>query len=186
MADLNCAQCQRLIHDDEPREVVESGTLCMNCYDQLRRVVEDHLGQFTRDVNYPVGFAANLAGALVGAAIYAASVAFSGVDFALVALAIPWIGVFLMDKAIGVKRTRALQLMTVGISTVMFGFSRVLTAWIFINQNAEAWGIDPVPLADLPFVAIPLLIEIAGPLDLLWLGIIVYSAWRRVQPIQVR
>ena len=186
MSDLNCVQCQRLIHDDEPREVVDSGTLCMNCYAQLRRVVEDHVGQFTRDVNYPLGFAANLAGATAGAAIYAASVALSGIDFALVAIAIPWLGVMAMDKLIGVKRTRAIQLMTVGISTVMFFFSRVLTVWIYVNQNAEEFGIEAFPLADLPFVAIPLLIETFDPLDLLWVGIIVYSAWRRTQPIQLR
>ena len=68
----------------------------------------------------------------------------------------------------------------------MFATSRVLTAWIYINQHTDELGIDSFPLADLPFVAIPLLIETAGAMDLLWLGIIVYSAWRRVQPIQVR
>ena len=182
MADLNCAQCQRLIHDDEPRQEVDSGTLCMNCYQQLRQVVQDHFDELGSNVNWPLAFGANVAGAFVGAGIYAASVAFSGIDFALVALAIPWIGVWVMDRVAGVKRNVALQVMTAGISTVMFAVSRVLTSWIVINQNADEWGIEPIALAELPFVGIPLLIETADPLDLLWLGIIVYSAWRRVQP----
>lgn len=186
MSDTPCAQCQTPIPAGEPSMTVDAGTLCMPCYDALRAEVQRQVQALTSNINYPLAFAGNAAGAAVGAGIYAASVALSGWDIALVAIAIPWLGVRAQALVIGPKRSQALQVMTIALSLGFFAISRVLTAWMVFNDMAAEQGMETIPLAMLPLASIDLLFAIAQPLDLLWVGIVAYEAWRLSKPYQIR
>ena len=186
MSERPCAQCQQPILAGDPSMQVDAGELCMPCYDALRAEVQRQIDELSSNINYPLALAANGAGSLAGAAIYAASVALSGWDIALVAIAIPWLGVRAQAMAIGPKRSQALQIMTIALSLGFFAVSRVLTAWMIFNDMASEQGLEEIPLALLPFASIDLLFAIAQPLDLLWVGIVAYEAWRLSKPYQTR
>ncbi|HJN77880.1 MAG TPA: hypothetical protein QGF58_28445 [Myxococcota bacterium] len=158
MTEANCVQCQRLLHADEARHAVDAGLLCANCYTALRDEVERQLGEIQSGINYPLAFIAHGFGAGIGAALYVASIVLSGWDIAIVAIAMPWIGTKLHQKAIGFKRSTGLVIMAVGISLPLFAVTRLLM-----------WGGD---------------MSMFDPLDLLWVGIIAYEAWRQNKPLR--
>lgn len=157
-ADLHCNQCQRLIHADEPRHAIDAGALCANCYGQLRQEVERQLDDIESGINYPVAFVVHSLGAGVGAVLYVASILLSGWDVAIVAIGMPWIGTWAHQKAIGFKRSTALAVMAVTISLGLFAAIRLLL------MDASASTFDFI--------------------DIFWVGLIGYEAWRRNKPLR--
>ena len=155
---LQCAQCQRVLHDDEGRHEIDAGVLCVNCYAALRGEVERQLGELESGINYPLAFVVHGVGSSIGAALYIASIFLSGWDIALVAIAMPWIGTKLQNKVIGVKRAQPLAIMAVALNLGLFGLTRFLM-----------WGGD---------------VSMFEALDLLWVGIIAYEAWRLNKPLR--
>ncbi len=171
-----CARCQADIGPDERATPLTDGNIvCPACTTVLMRDMIERMGQ---GVNLPLATTTYAMGAGIGAAIYAGSVAWSGWDVALVAIAIPMIGLKLMDRLQGPKRGLDLQAMAVTVSLLMFAFSRVLTAWIVVNNQAEAAGQATLSLLQLPGLWWPLLTAAVDWLDLLWIGLVTVTAWR--------
>lgn len=158
MTEAQCAQCQRILHQDEARHALDEGLLCANCYRALRDEVERQLGEMESGINYPLAFVVHGVGSSIGAALYIASILLSGWDVALVAIAMPWIGTKLQNKVIGVKRAQPLAIMAVALNLGLFGATRFLM-----------WGGD---------------VSMFEFFDLLWVGIIAYEAWRLNKPLQ--
>ena len=172
----SCARCQSEIGPDERATPLTDGNIvCPACTTVLMR---DMIERMRQDVNLPLAAALYAVGAAVGAAIYAGSVAWSGWDVALVAIAIPMLGLKLMDRLMEPKRGLELQAMAVTVSLLMFTVSRVLTAWIVVNDQAEAAGEATLSLLQLPGLWWPLLTAAVDWLDLLWVGLVGVTAWR--------
>ena len=173
-----CSVCTSEIGAEErATPLMPDGVACPTC---TRLLLQESIQRMSSNIHRPVAAIGYLVGGAVGAALYAASVAYSGWDIALVAIAIPWLGVRAMDRLQGVKRGLELQAMAVTLSTLLFGFSRVLTSWILYNQLAKDAGEPALTLLQLPEVAPALLAATLSTMDLLWVGIVAYFAWRGV------
>ena len=175
----SCGVCHREIGAEERASPLTNGQLaCPSC---TRELMSYAVESMTTDVRLPLCALGYAVGGTAGAALYAASVAYSGLDIALVAIAIPWLGVRAMDRLAGAKRGLELQAMAVTVSLMLFLFSRVLTGWLMLNSMAQEVGEATIPLLQLPELAGPILAASMGWMDLLWVGIVAVFAFRGTQ-----
>lgn len=185
-ADLRCAECNTLISPGQDHETTGDGAFCRPCFDKLTSQLEQVLADQGRDINYAGALAGALAGAAIGILAWWGFTVLTKIAFGLVAVVIGVAvgkGVVMLS---GGKRHRNLQILATLVSTGAFFYASYLVNRTFILKALAEEGRELV----LPFLPDPLLFfEVVklgfGAMDLVFLAIVVYEAWKIPAPLKL-
>lgn len=185
MSTVQCMQCERALDADEPRHEVEGGVFCAECYDALRGVVARAIAAQSEGINYPMSALGGALGGLAGALVWWGFTVATNIAFGLVAVVIGYAVGHGVLRLGGHKRGQGLQILSVGIALVSFLFATYLVNWSYANQAMEANHMSSLPLVLPVEVIIDLMKAGFNPMDLLFLGIVLYEAWRIPAPLRL-
>ncbi len=184
--EVNCAECGVVLAVGQDREEVEGKFFCRPCFDDLRVQVRVVLGSQGENINYPMAVVGALLGAVMGGLVWWGFTVITEIGFGLVAVVIG----FTVAKGAcffsGNKRSSGLQGLSVAVSGIAFFWASYLVKRTFILRAYAQKGQEVV----LPWLPSPdLLVAVVGVdfgvMDLVFLGIVVYEAWKIPAPIRM-
>jgi hypothetical protein len=184
--EVSCAECNRLLTNEEDREVTEGGVFCRSCFDSLKAQIEEALEEQSKNINYPMAIAGGVAGGILGVLVWWGFVVVTEIAFGLVAVVIGYTvakGVILLS---GGKRSQELQIIAVCISIGSFFYACYLVNRTFIqNYLADEGERVILPLLPNPDLFLEVLKTGFGIMDIVFLAIVVWQAWRLSAPIKL-
>ena len=183
---VNCAECGLQLADGQERQQTEDAVFCRPCFERLTLEVDRAIAVQGQDVNYTMAFVGGLAGAALGAAAWWGFTVLTNIAFGLVAVVIA----FAVGKGVtmlsGGKRHLNLQIMSVAISFLAFVYASFLVNRTFILRFlAEEGQEGAINLLPSPDVFYEVVIAGAGVMDLVFLAIVLYQAWKIPAPYQL-
>lgn len=184
--EARCAECGTLLAPGADRVTTDEAVFCRRCYAELAAQLDRVVAEQGEGIDYPMAVAGGLGGAVAGVLVWWGFTVVTGIAFGLVAIVIGIAvgkGVLILS---GGKRHLNLQLLSVGISTAAFFYASYLVNRTFV-QRAWAEQDETVLLPLLP--GPELFVEIVGLgfgiMDLVFLAIVVYEAWRMPAPVKL-
>jgi hypothetical protein len=184
--EIRCAQCSTTLGEGRERLTAGGGTFCRPCYNNLREQVRQAVEAQTQDINYPLAVIGAVLGGAVGVVAWWGFTVVSGIAFGLVAIVI---GVAVAKGATilaGNKRSQGLQILSVIVSTIGFFYATYLVNRTFILRAAiEEGEALTLPLLPSPELFYEVVAVGFGIMDLVFLGIVVYEAWKIPAPPQL-
>jgi len=185
-AEVRCAECGVVLEEGRDREVTADATFCRACFDSLSSQLQQLVAGQGTDINYGGAFAGALLGAAAGVLVWWGFTVVTSIAFGLVAVVIGVAvgkGVVMMS---GGKRHLNLQILSVAVSAIAFVYASYLVNRTFITRALAEEGQEVA----LPFVPDPgLLFEVVrmgfGLMDVVFLAIVIYEAWKIPAPIDL-
>lgn len=181
---VQCAECGTTLIEGQDRERTDDAVFCRPCFEKLTHQVGQAIEAQGRDINYSMALVGGLAGAALGAAVWWGFTVLTNIAFGLVAVVIG----FAVGKGVtllaGNKRHRNLQLMSCVIAVAGFAYASFLVNRTFILKALAEQG-QEIKIGFLPNPELLYRVITAGasPMDLLFLGIVVYQAWKIPAPL---
>jgi hypothetical protein len=186
VADLRCAECEKSFDDDRGPVVTDAGSFCQGCFDSLSAQLQSVMDQQGAEINWPMAFVGGLAGAVLGVVTWWGFTAVTNIAFGLVAIVIGYAvgnGVRMLS---GNKRSMGLQIMSVSIASLAFFYATYLVNRTFIIQGyAEQGETIVLPLLPDPTLLFEVIKIGFGIMDVVFLGIVIFEAWRRPAPMKL-
>ncbi len=183
---VRCNECQTSIAAGQDYEMTEDGAFCRPCYDALRRQVIEVVDSQSQEINYPTAFVAGVAGAVLGGLVWWGFTMMTQIAFGFVAIVIGWAvgrGVIIGS---GGKRGRGLQVLSVLVSAVAYFYaSYLVTRSLVLRAMAERGESISLPLLPDLHQFYTVLSLSFGMMDLIFLGIVLFEAWRQPAPIRL-
>ena len=184
--EVRCAECGTFLQEGQDREVTDDGVFCRHCFLALTAQVQQVVAAQGEDVNYPAAALGGLAGAGVGVLAWWGFTVLTNIAFGLVAVVI---GVAVgkgVVMASGNKRHRNLQVLSVLVSVAGFFYATYLVNRTFIlRAYAEKGEALVLPLLPEPALFLQVVGVGFGLMDLVFLAIAVYEAWRIPAPLKL-
>ena len=184
-AEVRCAECHTLLAPGQDREETSSGVFCRVCYDNLAGQVHSVVSAQGEGINYPLALVGGLAGGVAGATAWWGFTVVTNISFGLIAIIIG----IAVGKGIVMatgKRAVSLQVMSVTISVCSYFAATYMVIRSFVNESPEMVEAG-ITLPLVPDLA--LAIEVIGSgfemFDLIFLGIVVWEAWRVTAPLSL-
>lgn len=182
-----CSQCGMTIHEGMDHQKTDDAVFCRPCFDKLSAELQHAVAAQSTDVNYAMGLVGGVLGGALGALVWWGFTIVTNIALGLVAVVIGIAvgkGVILLS---GNKRHLNLQIMAVVISFLSFVYASFLVNRSFIQAALEAEG-TPFEIPLLPSTEMFLEVVKAGfsPIDLLFLGIVIYQAWKIPAPLAIQ
>ncbi len=181
-----CARCDRPLTADD-RVAAGGKSFCRACYETLRLQLETAIQEMSTDINYPAAAVGALLGGAAGAVLWWGFTAVTHVAFGLVAVVIGFLVGQGTVRFAGGKRSRGLQLLAVGVALASFAVATYLVNMTFINQalakQGEARRIPFPPTSG--HMAFAVLAAGFGLMDLVFLAITLWQAWRIPMPLRL-
>jgi hypothetical protein len=185
-AQEQCAECRMPFAAGQERVKTDDAQFCRSCFDRLSFELQQAVAAQGEDINYAGATLGALLGAAVGVVAWWGFTVLTGIAFGLVAVVIGMAvsrGVILLS---GGKRHRNLQVLSVVVSIAAFGYASYLVNRSFIMkamaEKGEEAALPLVPSLELLFRVVSVSF---GVMDLVFLAIVVYEAWRIPAPIQL-
>jgi hypothetical protein len=184
--EVRCAECGTVLFEGQDRQTTDGGTFCRSCFERLTSQVHQAIAAQGTDVNYSMALTGGLAGAVVGVAAWWGFTVLTEYALGLVAVVIG----FTVGKGVtllaGGKRHRNLQIMSVAIAGPSFFYASYLVNRTFVLKYYAAQGESVVlPLVPAPDLFLNLVMTNFGIMDLVFLAIVVYEAWRIPAPFKL-
>jgi hypothetical protein len=136
-------------------------------------------------VNYPLSTLGGLLGGAVGVLAWWGFTVMTKISFGLVAVVIGYAVGHGVLRIGGYRRAVGLQVISATIAALSFVTASFLVTRSFYNISAVEQGFELLPLVP----PLPVLIEVlkmgGSPMDLLYLGIVLYEAWRIPAPMRL-
>lgn len=184
--EVRCAECHTVLREGQDREVTDDGVFCRPCFNNLTAELGQALVTQGTDVNYPAALLGGVLGGAAGAAVWWGFTVVTNIAFGLVAVVI---GVAVGKGTVllsGNKRHLNLQLLSVLVSLVAFFYATFLVNRTFIQQafakRGETLIIPFLPEPDQFFRVVTAGFDF---MDLVFLAIVVWEAWKIPAPIQL-
>lgn len=184
--EVHCAECNTLLVEGQDRVVTDDGVFCRPCYNNLTAQLQQVLAAQGADINYPGALVGALLGAAAGVLLWWGFTVVTKIAFGLVAVVIGVAvgkGVVLMS---GGKRHFNLQILSVLVSVAAFVYASYLVNRTLIQrtmaERGEPMALPLVPAPDLFFQVFKVGF---GIMDVVFLAIVVYEAWRIPAPIRL-
>jgi hypothetical protein len=179
-----CAQCSKELASYD--SVSSGGRLfCQSCYASLRSELEATVAAMSADVNYPQAIIGALLGGIVGVLAWWGFTVLTKVAFGLVAVAIGFLVGFGTVRFAGGKRSAGLQAVSIVVAATSYVAATYLVNMTFINRALAEQG-ETFRVA-FPPQSLDVLYRVVaadfGVMDLVFLAIIVYEAWKIPRPI---
>lgn len=179
-----CAQCSRAL---SPEDRVASGDklFCRSCYASLRAELEQAISTMSSNVNYVNASLGAILGGTLGAVVWWGFTALTHVALGLLAIAIGFLTGIGAVKFAGDKRSQGLQAISVATALASYVLATYLVNMTFINKAlAERGAVGRVQFppqnTDLFYSVVS---ADLGIMDLVFLAIVVYQAWKIPRPL---
>ena len=170
-----CGLCGVTITEQPPR-IVNGSPTCVACVGQLERELA---AQRAGASVYPVAIAAGLAGALIGAAVWAGIAVAAQFEVGYVAVLVGFLAGFGVKLGARTARGPALQVLAAGLAVIGLLAAKYMTLAYMFRDLASAEGVTLGWFDGLITSAFPeYLSETASPFDLLWIILAVSAAYR--------
>lgn len=179
-----CAQCGRSLG---PGDRVAAGDklFCRSCYASLRAELQQAVGEMSSGINYVNGAIGAVLGGAAGALLWWGFTVVTKISLGLVALAIGFFAGLGAVKFAGGKRSGALQAISIGAALASYLVASYLVNMTFANQALAKQG-DAFRVA-FPPQSLDLFVRVLslgfGMMDLVFLAIVVYEAWKIPKPL---
>jgi hypothetical protein len=175
-----------LLAPEQDRVATDDGTFCRPCFDGLTAQLHDVLAAQGREVSYGLAAMGGLAGAALGVLAWWGFTALTKVAFGLVAIVIGIAVAKGVNLGAGPKRHRNLQILAVAIAVAAFAYASYLVNRTFLHEYFAEQGVETV----LPWLPDPALFSRVlrasfDVFDLVFLGIVVWEAWRLTAPAKL-
>jgi hypothetical protein len=179
-----CAQCSKLLTPDDR---VEAGgkVFCRSCYAELRTQLEAVVESMSSGIHYPNAMLGAVLGGAAGALVWWGFTAIAKVSLGLIAIGIGFSVGWSTVRFAGGKRSGGLQAISVIVAALSYLVATYLVNMTFINRslagqgNAFRVGFPPQSLA----MAWQVLHAGFDVMDVVFLAIVVYEAWKIPRPI---
>lgn len=184
--EVRCAECGTFLREGQDREVTDDGVFCRHCFTALTVQLQQVVAAQGADVNYAAAALGGLAGAVIGVLAWWGFTVLTHVAFGLVAIVI---GVAVgkgVVMASGNKHHRNLQVLSVIVSVAGFFYATYLVNRTFIlRAYADKGEAVALPLLPEPGLFFGVVAAGFGLMDLVFLAIVVYEAWRIPAPLKL-
>jgi hypothetical protein len=180
----SCAQCGRTITAID-RVAAGDRVFCRSCYASLRAELEQVARAMSSDIHYGNAAAGALLGGAAGVLLWWGFTVLTQISFGLVALAIGFLVGYGTVRFAGGKRSAELQALSVSVSLVSFFCASYLVNMTFINRALARQG-DHFRIVfppDSVEAAYRVLAVNFGLMDVVFLAIVLYQAWKIPRPI---
>ena len=183
---VRCAECGTLLSEGQDRETTDDSVFCRPCFNNLTAQLQQAVAVQGQDINYSMAAVGGLLGAAIGVLAWWGFTVVTNIAFGLVAVVIGIAvgkGVVMLS---GNKRSQGLQITSVIISTLGFVYASYLVNRTFVQKALAEEGQDVV----LPWIPNPeMLIWVLqlgfSFMDVVFLAIVVYQAWKIPAPMRI-
>lgn len=181
----SCAQCAGPLGVDAV--TLTDRSLCRGCYDVLAETVTNAVRASSTNVNYPMAVVGAVAGGVVGAVAWWAFTITTNINFGLVAVVIGYLAGQGAMRFAGNKRTTELQWLSAIVAALSYGLATYMVNLTLINRHLQSRGEGlQVPLVPVSVAQVWEILQIGfSAMDLAFLGITVWQAWKITQPLQL-
>jgi len=179
-----CAQCDKTLTLDD-RVTTGDKSFCRSCYQTLRQELHGAIAAMSTNVNWGGAIAGAVLGGIAGALVWWGFTVLTNIAFGLVAVAIGFLVGHGAVRFSGGKRTTGLQILAIGVSIVSFVAAVYLVNMSLINKALTQQGCAdrvPFPPSD-PGLFFRVVAADFGIMDVVFLAIVVYEAWKIPRPI---
>ena len=181
-----CAECGTLLSEGQDQETTEGGVFCRPCYNNLSIQLHQVLEAQGTGINYTMAVVGGLAGGAVGGLAWWAFTVLTRIAFGLVAVVIGFTVGWGVVRFAGNKRSVGLQGISAGLAAASFFYASYLVNRTFLLRAMAERG-EPVAL---PLFPPPnLFFEVVklgfGLMDVVFLAIVVYQAWKIPRPLKL-
>ncbi len=180
----NCAQCSKALTGSD---TVAAGDrfFCRSCYVSLRAELEAVVASMSADVNYGQAAVGAVLGGVVGALAWWGFTVLTHIAFGLFAVAIGFLVGHGAVRFAGGKRSGGLQALSIAVALLSYLGAIYLVNMTFINKALDSQG--EAFRVGFPPQSLDLLVRVVtldfGVMDLVFLAIVVYEAWKIPRPI---
>ncbi|MCB9764611.1 MAG: hypothetical protein H6739_32855 [Alphaproteobacteria bacterium] len=181
-----CIECDTPFQPGEARHNVDAGVLCDPCYRNLRAQLEAIVAHQSKGLNLPMSTLGGLLGGAAGVLVWWGFTVATEVAFGLVAVVIGYAVGHGVLRLGGHKRAQSLQILSVVIAVVSYAVATYLVNRSFINKVLIERGSDTLPLIVPPELMSEILMTGASAMDLVFLGIVIFEAWRIPAPLRLK
>ncbi len=183
---VRCAECGTLLSEGQDRETTDDSVFCRPCFNNLTAQLQQAVAVQGQDINYSMAAIGGLLGAAIGVLAWWGFTVVTNIAFGLVAVVIGIAvgkGVLMLS---GNKRSQGLQITSVIIATLGFVYASYLVNRTFVQKALTEEGQDVV----LPWIPNPeMLIWVLqlgfSFMDVVFLAIVVYQAWKIPEPMRI-
>ena len=183
---MQCSECNTVLSEGQDRETTEDAVFCRPCFNNLTAQLQQVVAAQGEDINYPMAVAGGLLGAVIGVVAWWGFTVVTNIAFGLVAVVIGFAvgkGVVLLS---GNRRSQGLQITSVIISTLGFVYASYLVNRTLVQKAFAEQGQEMLlPLIPSPEVLINVLKVSFGLMDVVFLAIVVYQAWKIPAPFRI-
>lgn len=181
-----CAQCGKAL---TPDDTVSAGgkTFCRSCYAELRAQLDAAVQAMSSNVNYVNAAIGAVLGGAAGVLLWWAFTVVTKISLGLVAIAIGFAVGWGTVRFAGGKRSGGLQALSVAVATLSYAVATYLVNMTFINRAlAEQGSTGRLTFPPTSFDIFGRVISAGfGVMDLVFLAIVVYEAWKIPRPIRL-
>ncbi len=185
-SEQRCAECGTLLAEGQDRQATDDGVFCRTCFEKLTAQVHQAIAAQGEDVNYSMALVGGLAGAVIGVLAWWGFTVLTEIAFGLVAVVIGFTVGKGVTMLVGGKRHRNLQFMSVGVATLAFFYASYLVnrsfALAYYAEQGEELSLPLVPPPDLFIDVVSAGVQC---MDVVFLAIVVYEAWKIPAPISL-
>ena len=183
---MQCSECNTVLSEGQDRETTEDAVFCRPCFNNLTAQLQQVVAAQGEDINYPMAVAGGLLGAVIGVVAWWGFTVVTNIAFGLVAVVIGFAvgkGVVLLS---GNRRSQGLQITSVIISTLGFVYASYLVNRTLVQKAFAEQGQEMLlPLIPSPEVLVNVLKVSFGLMDVVFLAIVVYQAWKIPAPFRI-
>lgn len=181
-----CAQCGKPL---TPDDTVHAGgkTFCRSCYAELRAHLDAAVQAMSSNVNYVNAAIGAVLGGAAGVLLWWAFTVVTKISLGLVAIAIGFAVGWSTVRFAGGKRSGGLQIVSVTVAALSYLVATYLVNMTFINRALAEQG-ESSRIAFPPQNVVLLgnvLKANFGVMDVVFLAIVVYEAWKIPRPIRL-
>ncbi len=179
-----CSECGSRFFEGQDREETDDAVFCRPCFERLSRELHQVLAGQGEDINYPMALIGGVGGAALGVLLWWGFTVVTSIAFGLVAVGIGFAAGKGVTMLAGHKRHRNLQVMAAAISIVGFGYaSYLVNRTFFMRAFADRGESLVLPWLPTPELFLDVVSASFGLMDLVFLAIVVYQAWKIPTPI---
>lgn len=181
-----CSECGKVL-TSEDRMPAGDRVFCASCHAMLRQQLEFAVQGMSEDINYVNATVGALLGGAVGVLAWWGFTVATSWSIGIIAIGIGWAVGWGTVKFSGGKRSRNLQLLSAGVALVSWVVATYLVNMTFINRQLAKQGESG--RVSFP----PETLEHAGAvisagfgiMDVVFLAIMVWEAWKFPRPIRL-
>lgn len=182
----HCAQCNKLI---TPGDRVAAGdrVFCRSCHESLRMELESAVRAMSEDIPYGSAALGAVLGGAVGVLVWWGFTVATKWSIGIIAIGVGWAVGWGTVRFAGGKRSQHLQMLSAGVALLSWVAASYLVNMTFVNrafaEKGDAFRLGLVPASLDQFIRV--LGAGFGIMDVVFLAIMVYEAWKFPRPYRL-